>query len=64
MPFTVREIAVLTLLRRRGEMTTQKMAKDANISWHSADNTLKRLYDRGYVMHGRTKGGTNYWRLV
>ncbi|MFH1978551.1 MAG: FaeA/PapI family transcriptional regulator [Candidatus Aenigmatarchaeota archaeon] len=62
--FSPKESAILNLLRRtQRPITTNKIAKRTKMSWHSADKTLKRLFKRGYLSRGKTRGGVTYWKL-
>jgi len=62
--FNAKELAILNLLRRtQRPLTTNNISERTRMSWHSADRTLNRLFDLGYVEHGRSYGGVNYWRL-
>jgi Mn-dependent DtxR family transcriptional regulator len=65
--FNHKEVAVISTMRRnrRHAFTANELSVILDISWHTADRILKRLFKRGYVMKGRRHGGrTIYWRLV
>jgi len=65
MAFSAKEWAILTVLRHSPRpVTTNYIADEVSVSWHTANRTLTKLFERGYVRRGVSPGGTTYWKLV
>ena len=65
--FNHNEMAILSMMRRRKyhPYTTNEIAKNLGISWHTAESTLKKLFTRGYIKRGKKRDSrTIRWKLV
>ena len=65
--FNHHEMAILSMMRRRKyhPYTTNEIAKNLGMSWHTAEETLKKLFKRGYVKKGKKRDGrTIRWKLI